>query len=182
MLRDQKYGSLQAVSVFQRTILHALSQKKIVEALREVPADTLQTDLVSVYPLQPTTGVYVNSQAENTSCLPDDRFLHALSQQQEPVVREEAMLKGKNAQAAQLAATLTERQGEVCVPLRTQDRLIGFMLLGKKRNRDIFLSEELCLLSALGTGQGEAKNGDSSHHVSFPAPSSPPSESPQETE
>src|SRR5262249_42765237 len=36
-------------------------------------------------------------------------------------------------------------------PLRTQDRLIGFVLLGRKRNRDIFSSEDLRLLSALGT-------------------------------
>lgn len=151
MLWGQKYDSLQALSIFQKTIIHVLDQKKIVEDLCEVLADTLQTDLVSVYLLQPTTGVYVNPREEKARFLSDDPFLHALSQQQEPVVREEAVLKEKDAHAAQIATTLAERQGEVCVPLRTQDRLIGFVLLGRKRNRDIFSSEDLRLLSALGT-------------------------------
>jgi signal transduction histidine kinase len=35
--------------------------------------------------------------------------------------------------------------------LRTQDRLLGFILLGKKRNRDIYSSEDLQFLSTLGT-------------------------------
>jgi signal transduction histidine kinase len=151
MLWGQKYDSLQALSIFQKTIIHVLDQKKIVEDLREVLTDTLQTDLVSVYLLQPTTGVYVNPREENGRFLSDNPFLYALSQQQEPVVREEAVLKEKDAHAAQIAATLAEQQGEVCVPLRTQDRLIGFVLLGRKRNRDIFSSEDLRLLSTLGT-------------------------------
>ncbi len=151
MLWGQKYDSLQALSVFQKTIIHVLDQKKIVEDLREVLTDTLQTDLVSVYLLQPTTGAYVSLREEIGRFLSDDPFLYALNQQQEPVVREEAVLKEKDTHAAQIAATLAERQGEVCVPLRTQDRLIGFVLLGRKRNRDIFSSEDLRLLSTLGT-------------------------------
>lgn len=151
ILWGQKYDSLQALSVFQKTIIHVLDQKKIVEDLCEVLSDTLQTDFVSVYLLQPTTGIYVGLREEIGRFLSDDPFLYALNQQQEPVVREEAVLKEKDAHAAQIAATLAERQSEVCVPLRTQDRLIGFVLLGRKRNRDIFSSEDLRLLSALGT-------------------------------
>jgi len=151
MLWGQKYDSLQALSMFQKTIIHVLDQRKIVEDLCEVLTDTLQTDFVSVYLLQPTTGIYIGLREEIGRFLSDDPFLYALSQQQEPVVREEAMLKENDAHAAQIAATLAERQGEVCVPLRTQDLLIGFVLLGRKRNRDIFSSEDLRLLSALGT-------------------------------
>lgn len=151
MLWGQKYNSLQALNAFQKTIIHVLDQEKIVQDLRNVLADALQTDFVAIYLLQPTTGVYIGLREEIGRFLSDDPFLHALSQQQEPVVREEAMLKENDAQAAQIAATLAERQGEVCVPLRTQGRLIGFILLGKKRNRDIFSSEDLRLLSTLGT-------------------------------
>jgi len=150
MLWGQKYDSLQALSIFQKTIIHVLDQRKIVEDLCEVLTNTLQTDFVSVYLLQPTTGIYIGLREEIGRFLSDDPFLHALSQQQEPVVREEAMLKENDAHAAQIAATLAERQGEVCVPLWTQDRLIGFVFLGRKRNRAIFSSEDLRLLSTLG--------------------------------
>ena len=50
-----------------------------------------------------------------------------------------------------MAPWKAEHGSEVCVPLQTQDRLIGFILLGRKRNRDIFSSEDLRLLSTLGT-------------------------------
>ncbi len=151
MLWGQKYNSLQALSAFQRTIIHVLNQEKIVQDLRNVLADALQTDFVAIYLLQPTTGVYVDPQEENTKFLPDDPFLRVLSQEQEPIVREEVVLKEKDTNAIELATALAKRQSEVCVPLRTQDRLIGFILLGKKRNRDIFSSEDLRLLSTLGT-------------------------------
>jgi signal transduction histidine kinase len=151
MLWGQKYDSLQALSVFQKTIIHVLNQEKIVQDLRNVLADALQTDFVAIYLLQPTTGVYIDPQEENTKFLPDDPFLRALSQEQEPIVREEVVLKEKDANAIELATALAERHSEVCVPLQTQDRLIGFILLGKKRNRDIFSSEDLRLLSTLGT-------------------------------
>jgi signal transduction histidine kinase len=61
------------------------------------------------------------------------------------------VLKEKNPQAIELATTLAEYNSEVCVPLRTQGRLLGFVFLGKKRNRDIFSSENLQLLSTLST-------------------------------
>jgi len=151
ILWGQKYNSLQALNVFQKTMAHVFNQEKIVEKLREVLADTLQTDPVTVYLLQSTTGTYVNLREENMRFLPDDPFVSALNQEQEPIVREEAVLKETDAYAAQLAATLAERRSEVCAPLWAQDQLIGFVLLGKKRNRDVFSSEDLHLLSALCT-------------------------------
>lgn len=151
MLWGQKYDSLQALSVFQRTIIHVLEQKTIVEDLRAVLTDALQTEFVTIYLLQPATGVYTDPQNGRAAFLPADPFLLTLDRQQEPVVREEAALQEDDPHAIQLATTLAEHNSEVCVPLRTQDRLIGFIFLGKKRNRDIFSSEDLRLLATLGT-------------------------------
>ncbi len=150
ILWGQKYDSLQALSAFQKTMIHVLDQEKLVEGLREVLADALQTDFVAVYRLQSASGAYVDIHTDKARFLSDDPFLLALRQQQEPVVREEAALQEKDRHAVQLATTLAERQSEVCVPLRAQDRLLGFIFLGKKRNRDIFSSEDLRLLSTLG--------------------------------
>ena len=147
----QKYDSLQALHVFQQTIIRVLDQKKIVEDLRQVLVDTLQTESVSVHLRQPESGAYRDSLDSNKSFSSQDGFLQALRQQPEVIVREEAILKEKDPQAALLGATLTEQQSELCVPLRVQDRLIGFVLLGKKRNRDVFSTEDLRLLSTLGT-------------------------------
>jgi two-component system NtrC family sensor kinase len=150
-LWGQKYDSLQALNVFQKTIIRVLDQKKIIEDLRQVLSDTLQTEFVSVYLRHSATGMYSDSQERNTPFSPQDPFLQTLSQQSEVIVREEALLKEKNPGTTLLAKILTERHTEVCVPLRVQDRLIGFVLLGKKRNRDVFSTEDLRLLSTLGT-------------------------------
>jgi two-component system NtrC family sensor kinase len=150
-LWGQKYDSLQALNVFQKTIIRVLDQKKIIEDLRQVLSDTLQTEFVSVYLRNSATGMYSDSQENNTSFSPHDPFLQTLSQQSEVIVREEALLKEKNPGTTLLAKILTEQHTEVCVPLRVQDRLIGFVLLGKKRNRDVFSTEDLRLLSTLGT-------------------------------
>ncbi len=147
----QKYDSLQALYLFQKTILHVLDKKKIVEDLRQGLTDTLQTEFVSVYLQQPRAEAYVDSQDDEATFSPQDPFVQALSQQPEVVVREEVMLHEKNPHAVVLATTLARRRGEVCVPLRVQNRLLGFILLGRKRNRDTFSAEDLHLLSTLGT-------------------------------
>jgi len=151
ILWGQKYDSLQALSMFQKTVVQVLDQEKIIAGLREVLVDALQTESVAIYLLRPATGAYAEVHESGADFPPDDPFLQALGRQHEPVVREEAVLKETDPQAVRLAATLAEHGGEVCVPLRTQDRLRGFIFLGKKRNRDIFSSENLQLLSTLGT-------------------------------
>ncbi|MBI3302588.1 MAG: GAF domain-containing protein [Deltaproteobacteria bacterium] len=150
LLWGQKYDSLQALSAFQKTIIRVLDQKKILQDLREVLVNTVQAEFVAVYLRQPATGAYADPQDMNAVFLPADPFLHALDQQQEPVVREEVMLEEQDPEAIRLATTMAERHSEVCVPLHAQGRLIGFVLLGKKRNRDIFSAEDLRLLSTLG--------------------------------
>ncbi|MEW6297709.1 MAG: ATP-binding protein [Thermodesulfobacteriota bacterium] len=147
----QKYDSLQALYLFQKTILHVLDKKKIVEDLRQVLTDTLQTEFVSVYLQQPRAEAYVDSQDDEATFSPQDPFVQAVSRQPEAVVREEVMLREEDPHAAVLATTLARRRGEVCVPLRVQNRLLGFILLGRKRNRDAFSAEDLRLLSTLGT-------------------------------
>lgn len=151
ILWGQQYDSLQALTAFQKTITHLFDQEKILEGLHNVLRDALQTESVQIYFQQPPTGHYSSPYATGSIFLPSDPFLQALVQQQEPVVREEAILQENDPHARQLAITLTRQQSEVCVPLRTQDRLLGFILLGKKRNRDIYSSEDLQLLSTLGT-------------------------------
>lgn len=147
----QKYDSLQALYRFQQTILHVLDKKKIVEDLRQVLTDALQTEFVSVYLQQPRAEAYVDSQDDEATFSPQDPFVQAVSRQPEAVVREEVMLREEDPHAAVLATTLARRRGEVCVPLRVQNRLLGFILLGRKRNRDAFSAEDLRLLSTLGT-------------------------------
>ncbi len=151
ILWGQKYDSLQALNAFQKTITHLLDREKIIEGLRNVLSDALQTEFVQIYFQQPTTGHYISPHTPGATFLSSDPFLQALAQQQEPIVREEAALQEKDPHALQLATTLARQQSEVCAPLRTQDRLLGFILLGKKRNRDIYSSEDLQLLSTLGT-------------------------------
>lgn len=146
----QRLDSLQALSVFQQTLMRVLDQKKILTDLCAVLADTLQTEFVLVYLLQPTAEAYVDPQGGAAPFAVRDALPILLIQKRGPVVREDLLLEEHNAEAQALAKSLQERRAEVGAPLAAQDRLLGFVLLGKKRNRDIFSREDLQLLSTLG--------------------------------
>lgn len=150
-LWGQKYNSLEALHRFQHTIVHVFEKQKIVEDLRQVLTDTLQTEFVSVYLHQPRTGAYVDTQDHAAPFSPEDPFLQALNQGTDVIVREEMLLKEKDPRAPILAASLAQRQSEVCVPLRVQNRLLGLLLLGKKRNREMFFNDDLRLLSTFAS-------------------------------
>lgn len=146
----QKFNSLQALSAFQQTIIHVLDRKKILTDLRNVLMDTLQTEFVAAYLLQPETNAYVETQGGEPPFRVGGSFAASLLKRQGPLVREEIMLEEYDSEAMILAKDLTERRAEVCMPLAAQERLLGFLLLGRKRNRDIFSLEDLQLLSTLG--------------------------------
>jgi signal transduction histidine kinase len=150
LLWGQKFDSLQALSAFQHTLIQVLDQKKILTDLREVLSDALQTEFATVYLCQPAANRYADPQEEAPPFVIGTSFLTALMKRPEPIVREEVMLEEDDAEARVLAATLTELKAEVCVPLSAQERLIGFLLLGRKRNRDVFSVEDLQLLATLG--------------------------------
>lgn len=150
LLWGQKFDSLQALSVFQHTIIQVLDQKKILTNLRAVLGDALQAEFVTVYLCQPAANTYADPQGEAPPFVLGEDFPPALMNRQEPIVREEVMLEENDAEASLLTALMTERKAEICVPLSAQERLIGFFLLGRKRNRDVFSAEDLQLLATLG--------------------------------
>ncbi len=146
----QKLDSLQALSAFQQTVLHVFDQKKILTDLCEVLSDTLQTEFVTAYLLQSATNTYVELQGQAQPLGTGTAVITELAKRQGPVVREELMLEEHNAEALILATMLTEWKADVCAPIMTQDRLVSFLLVGQKRNRDAFSTEDIRLLSTLG--------------------------------
>lgn len=152
LLWGQRYSAAQALRTFQETLVHVFDQKKILTDLREVLADALQTEFVAVHLLQPTMGTYVDAYGVSAPCAASDELPSLLMKRTSLAVREEVMLEEQDPDALRLAACLTARQIEVCAPLIAQERLIGFLSLGKKRNRDIFSTEDLQLLSTVATG------------------------------
>ncbi len=154
VLWGQKYGYLQALSQFHKAIVRVLDREKILSELVGVLTHALQVEFVRVYLLQGAEGAYreawelAGSPARSFPL--DSPFILALAQWQEPIVREEMALRPDQPSFQTLAQTLEALGGEVCIPLRLQDRLFGFILLGRKRNRDAFSAEDLRLLSTLG--------------------------------
>ncbi|MGE0681229.1 MAG: ATP-binding protein [Candidatus Binatia bacterium] len=152
LLWGQRYSAAQALSTFQETLVHAFDQKKILTDLREVLADALQTEFVAVHLFQPAMGAYVDAYGVSAPCAASDDLPSLLMGRTGPVVREEIILEEHDPDALRLAASLAARRGEVCAPLIAQERLLGFLLLGEKRSRDIFSTEDLQLLSTVATG------------------------------
>jgi signal transduction histidine kinase len=152
LLWGQHYSAAQALSTFQETLVHVFDQKKILTDLREVLADALQTEFVAVHLVQPAMSAYVDAYDVSAPFAASDDLPSVLMRRTGPIVREEVMLEEHDPDAMRLAASLTARRVEVCTPLIAQERLIGFLLLGEKRNRDIFSTEDLQLLSTVATG------------------------------
>ncbi|HEV8712240.1 MAG TPA: ATP-binding protein [Candidatus Binatia bacterium] len=153
VLWGQKYDYLQALSQFHKTIVQELNKERILSELADVFINALQVESVAVYLRDSTKGIYEDglASASNRATNFDlaSPFVHALFAQRDPVVREEVALQRGDAGTLLLAESLSQLKGEVCIPLRLQERLTGFIVLGKKRNRDTFSDEDLHLLSTL---------------------------------
>jgi signal transduction histidine kinase len=152
LLWGQRYSAAQALSTFQETLVHVFDQKKILMDLREVLADALQTEFVAVHLFQPAMGAYVDVYGVSAPFVASDVLPSVLMKRTRLIVREEVMLEEHDPDAIGLAASLAARQVEVCAPLIAQERLIGFLLLGEKRSREIFSVEDLQLLFTMATG------------------------------
>ena len=155
LLWGQRYNTLQALSAFQKTIISILDQRQIIEHLRLVLTESLQTEFVSIYIRQSSTDRFEDPQDYQTTLEVEPTFARLL-QHHEPLVREEVMLDEGDLDHQRTATTLENWQSEVCMPLHGQEQLIGFVLLGKKRSRDMYSAEDLRLLSALGVEVGVA--------------------------
>jgi signal transduction histidine kinase len=152
LLWGQRYSAAQALSTFQETLVHVFDQKRILADLREVLADALQTESVAVHLFQPAMGAYVDAYGVSAPFVASDDLPSVLMRRTGPVVREEVMLEERDPDAMRLATSLAARRVEVCAPLIAQEHPIGFLLLGQKRSRDIFSTEDLQLLSTVATG------------------------------
>jgi signal transduction histidine kinase len=63
---------------------------------------------------------------------------------------------GQDAHRTQILHTLRTMNAELCIPLRHQDRLLGFLTLGAKPDGRIYAAEEINLLCTLGSNAGIA--------------------------
>ena len=88
----------------------------------------------------------------------DDPLIELLKQQREPLVLDELRAKfsetasrnGKRDKGAlEAISRLQELNASMVVPGFMQEKLIGFLVLGEKRNRKIFTSEDLAVFSTL---------------------------------
>jgi signal transduction histidine kinase len=128
-------------------------QAEIVETLQRV----MGVEKVSLFLFDKEQGCHVRKASRgitesqgNSARLENERFTNYLLECNQPIVKEEVQQSPPGLEArATVIKTMTQMDSEVCLPLVSKTRLIGFVNLGHKPALGLYSHDELNLLRSL---------------------------------
>jgi signal transduction histidine kinase len=149
-----KHESRAALTAFTHSIVRILDRERLIRMLGTTLSETLDLERIAVAMAaegKPGFSVcYVVGIPPDSEDFPDDHpIVRSLSRRPEVILRDE-LRASEDPQEGAAAAEICRHHGwEACMPLTAGARLIGFITLGRKRNRDAFFAEDLDLLGTL---------------------------------
>ena len=131
--------------------------ENLSNSLVKTVSRALGTETASFYLLDETKGVYnlkANIGQERNGYLQallsrSDPLIQRLTGSQEGVVKEELEMAQDKVSGLEVAEKMGELGAEISVPIISKEKLIGILNLGHKREKEIYSSEDLELLSTL---------------------------------
>jgi signal transduction histidine kinase len=131
--------------------------ENLSNSLVKTVSRALGTETASFYLLDETKGVYnlkANIGQERNGYLQallsrSDPLIQRLTGSQEGVVKEELEMAQDKVSGLEVAEKMGELDAEISVPIISKEKLIGILNLGHKREKEIYSSEDLELLSTL---------------------------------
>ncbi len=153
-----KHEYRQALTDFTHSIVRILDRERLIRELATTLSETLELDQVAIVMADEKQGGftarYVTGVPLPVENLPEDHgFVRALNCRPDVILREELRTLADPRDREAATETCRRNGWEACMPLTAGGRLMGFVALGRKRNRDAFFAEDLVLL---GTLAGEA--------------------------
>jgi signal transduction histidine kinase len=152
-LFGEKHEYRAALSAFARSIVRILDRERLMQQLTTALVENLGLNQITValfdeskqrFILQHTLGPIANDQFPR-----EHPFIDVLARCQDAVLVDELEAASSSAERAVVVETCRRNAWQVCIPLATAGRLIGFISLGRKGNRDAFFAEDLELLGML---------------------------------
>jgi signal transduction histidine kinase len=156
----EKHEYRTVLDAFTRSIVSILDRDKLVHELTTTLSETLRLDCIAIALADESKRAFVLQESigrppENAELQEDDEFIVVLGRRQESTLKEE--LEASEDRTDRYVAEVCRRNGwEVCIPLTVGGKLIGFIALGRKRNREAYFAEDLDLLSTLAASTSVA--------------------------
>jgi signal transduction histidine kinase len=140
-----------------REMVSIIDLENLSNSLVKTVSRALGTETASFYLLDETKGVYnlkANIGQERNGYLQallskTDPLIQRLTGSQEGVVKEELEMAQDKVSGLEVAEKMGELGAEISVPIISKEKLIGILNLGHKREKEIYSSEDLELLSTL---------------------------------
>lgn len=153
----ERYDAYDTLVQFSRSLVAILELKSLTKEIVKTLARVMNIKTASVYVLDKEQGIYglTASHGFDTreSVVPpikaESEFSKALLRTETALVREEIEYDKADADYLRLLGTLKALGSEVCVPLISNERLVGFCNLGRRSNHGMYSTEELRLLKTL---------------------------------
>ena len=153
---------LHRASVGMRTIrnLH-----KLLELIVDVLAKSLGLDNAVIYLHDPVSNQFVlnvsmRDQAANVKIEKNDPLIVSLEETKYLIVYEELKLLSESQKAGEdlceIVRQMTELEASVIVPAIAEDILLGFIILGERKDKRIYTADLINVLSVLGNQAGLA--------------------------
>src|SRR5262245_30799949 len=151
-LFPQYYDYRRRLRSLAAALVHVLDEHALVRRLGEELGEVLDVETCQVFVADENTRRLTGAYPGDGSCAPvPEEAMSALEAFKGPVLASELEAAGEA-----LAALFRARRWEVMIPLRIQDRLKGFIALGRNREFRIFSGEDLQLLTSVAAGASVA--------------------------
>ena len=153
----ERYDAYDTLVQFSKSLVAILELKSLTKEIVQTLVRVMNIRTASVYLLDKEQGVYslaasYGSGTQDALVPPikmESEFTRALLKTETALVREEIEYDRAETDFVELLDTLKGLESEVCIPLISKERLVGFCNLGRRSNQGMYSTEELGLLKTL---------------------------------
>ena len=153
----ERYDAYDTLVQFSKSLVAILELKSLTKEIVQTLARVMNIKTASVYVLDKEQGIYsltasygfVTREAVVPPTKMEGEFPKTLLRTETALVREEIEYDKADTEHLRLLDTLKALESEVCIPLISKDRLVGFCNLGRRANHGMYSTEELALLKTL---------------------------------
>jgi two-component system NtrC family sensor kinase len=153
----ERYDAYDTLVQFSKSLVAILELKSLTKEIVQTLARVMNIKTASVYVLDKEQGIYsltasygfVTREAVVPPIKMEGEFPKTLLRTETALVREEIEYDKADTEHLRLLDALKALGSEVCIPLISKDRLVGFCNLGRRANHGMYSTEELALLKTL---------------------------------
>jgi signal transduction histidine kinase len=164
-LDRDRYEAYSTVATFIKGMLNILDLRQLVERILDTVTTAIGAKEAALFLFDQEKQEYQLIAAHGSDHLrlrqlhiqEDSPFVLRLTEIPDTLILADLeQLNKHDDDSIRIIETLRTMNAELCIPLRRQDRLLGFLTVGRKPDARLYADEEINLLSALGRNAGIA--------------------------